>query len=109
MAKKIALKSLPASVQKQIRQGMALCEGFTGHQAQVEVVDSPAQPKVLLRVGYLEGVIYSAVRDGETQKYLHEFSESARPLLCVTPDGRQLFILGGGYDFTDCGIEDRVS
>lgn len=109
MRKKVALHTLPASLQTQLRQGMQLCEGFTGHQAQVEIVDSPAPPKVLLRVGYLEGVIYSAVRDGEEQKYLHEFSESARPLLCVTPDGHQLIILGGGFDFTDCGIVDRVS
>lgn len=56
-------------------------------------------------VGDLEGVIYRTRDDG--QRYVHEFKKSARPVLYVTDDGRQIYALAGAYSFTDRGFEDR--
>lgn len=36
---------------------------------------------------------------------VHKFKRDARPFLAATPD--QLFIVGGSYEVTDHGIEDR--
>jgi len=65
---------------------------------------------VVFRVGTVDGVLYTTVRDGRTEKYIHEFRKKSRPhlaVLAVSHDGKQLFILGGGYTFTERGIVDH--
>lgn len=64
------------------------------------------RPAAALMVGELEGVIYRASSDGE--KYIHEFKKNARPALAVSHDGKQIYILAGGYEFTDRGFEDKA-
>jgi len=66
-------------------------------------VDEQA-PAVLAVVGKLVGVIYEALGDGEL--YRHDFKESARPVLAVSHDGKQLYALAGVYRFTDRGFVD---
>lgn len=81
-------------------------EQFTGHGAEeVGTVDYPA-PKVLAIVGDLDGVLYTTVRDGITERYKHEFAARDKPMLCVSPEGR-LYIVGGHYRFTERGIVDK--
>lgn len=64
-------------------------------------------PKTGLVIGELDGVLYTTVRDGKTEKYIHEFKKRSRPLLIASSDGQSLHIVGGQYEFTNAGIEDR--
>lgn len=57
-------------------------------------------------MGPLLGVAYEARRDGQTQRYFHEFKKSARPKLVASDDGRNLYIDGGHFKVTDRGVED---
>jgi hypothetical protein len=82
---------------------------FTGHDAdEVVEVDKPILPDVMLVVGDIDGVLYTTVRDGKTEKYIHKFKKNCRPLFTVSPDGKQIFMLGGSYDFTERGIVDKT-
>lgn len=68
-----------------------------------DVVELDAEPAVVvLRVGALCGVLYEAL-DNETP-YLHRFNKTRRPDLFVSADGSQIYILSGGYKFTDRGF-----
>jgi hypothetical protein len=58
-------------------------------------------------IGELDLVGYRTKRDGRTERYGHHFRKSSRPLLAVSSDGKQLHIVGGQYEFTEAGIEDR--
>jgi hypothetical protein len=59
--------------------------------------------KICLVVGYAVGILYQSL-GGEL--FDHRFKESARPLLVVTSDGTQTFMLKGAYRFTDRGFLD---
>lgn len=85
----------------------ARLERFSGHAA--KTVTRVREPHVAaaLVVGKLDGVLYSTVRDGRAEKYIHKFRSNSRPLLCASSDGRQLRIVGGRFEFTEAGIEDR--
>lgn len=58
------------------------------------------RPETVLEVGWFFGIIYIS----EGQKYLHKFNANNRPLVFVSADGRQIYILKGGYKFTDRGF-----
>lgn len=84
-----------------------LFERFTGHDAEaIAKVRLPPFPSHMAIVGELDGVLYTTTRDGVEEKYIHEFRKRDRPLLCVSPDGEQLFIIAGRYVFTERGIVD---
>lgn len=51
--------------------------------------------------------MYTTVRDGEVEKYIHRFKKSARPILAASHDGKQLVLIGGDFVFTECGITDN--
>lgn len=98
----------PVSVQRQIDQGLQLFKDFRGDEPQnIDRVKIPPAPKVLMMLGECSGVMYETDRDGERETYLHRFKKSSRPALCVTPDGKTLYLIGGVYQVTDRGIEDR--
>ena len=90
------------------RQKAALLyERFTGHEAEpLFTVDIPPPPSHVAIIGSLTAVCYSTVRDGRAEDYIHEFAEKDQPLLAVSPNGRQLFIVEGRYRFTSLGIVD---
>ena len=84
-----------------------LYEKFTGHDgADSVVIDKPLIPDVMCVIGDIDGIMYTTMRDGKTEKYLHKFKKSARPLFCVSPDGLSLHLIGGSYQFGERGIED---
>jgi len=61
-------------------------------------------PDVLVQLGTLRAVVYTADRgDGGDRQYIH-FMEN-EPLLTCDPDGKQLYIVGGRYRVTRRGIE----
>jgi hypothetical protein len=87
-----------------------LFERFTGHDAEevgtVEVRELK-DGDVVAQIGKCDGILYTAVRDGVTERYIHEFAAKDRPLFCVTEDGRQILLIGGRYLFTEKGIVDK--
>ena len=98
---------MPRRKSEKIVQAIDLYERFTG--AQPRYIDHYTLPvyDVGMKIGVLEGVLYSAKRDGVTEKYFHEFKTSSRPLLASSWDGKQIYIIGGRYNFTEDGIVDK--
>jgi len=81
---------------------------FTGHDPEaIGKVKIPDLPKVGVAIGELDGVLYTTVRDGVTEKYIHKFHKRDKPLLVVSPDGKSMFLVGGNYTFTERGIVDK--
>lgn len=99
---------VPLSRRAKVEHAAKLYENFSGHDAEEIIsIDKPDMPDVMLRVGEIDGVMYSTVRDGVPEKYIHKFNKSCRPIFAVSHDGKQLFMLGGAYDFTERGIVDH--
>lgn len=91
----------------ELRKGAALYTKFTGHE-DVDVVKATIRPmpKVAVEIGKVDGILYTTVRDGVTEKYIHKFKSRSRPLFAVSTDGKQLFLLGGAFTFGERGIVD---
>jgi len=87
-------------------------EEFSGLGARkVLTVRARSQSREGLVIGELDLIGYRTKRvgiaGGKMIRYAHDFSKGSRPLLAVSKDGKQLHIVGGQYEFTDAGIEDR--
>lgn len=84
---------------------------FTGHEPGKVIKAHVSNEREGLVIGELDLIGYRVKREGvnggRLVRYGHQFKKSARPLLAVTKDGHQLFIVGGRYEFTEAGIEDR--
>jgi hypothetical protein len=90
-----------------VSRAASLFERFSGHLAEViGKIRVPPQPKVAACIGECDGVLYTTVRDGKVERYIHKFAASDKPLLCVSADGRQILLVGGRYRFTELGIVD---
>ena len=90
-----------------LRRGAALYTAFTGHEdLTISKISIPDAPKELVEIGHVDGILYTTVRDGVTEKYIHKFKKSSRPLFAVSPDGKQLYMLGGAFTFGERGIVD---
>lgn len=90
-----------------VRKAANLWQRFSGGDIDSAVrVQIPDTPAVAAPIGSLDAVMYTTVRDGKVERYIHRFAKSDRPLLAVTPDGRQMLIVGGLYRFTEAGIVD---
>ena len=90
-----------------VERAVSLFERFTGHDAvSIGVWKVPDVPDTLAVIGPVDFIGYTTVRDGETEKYIHRFKASDRPLLAIAPDGTQIFLVGGRYIFTERGIVD---
>lgn len=86
-------------------------EDFTGHRADKVIETTIKTPRKGLVIGELDLIGYRVKREGVEEgrlvPYGHQFSKKSRPLLAVSEDGKQLLIVGGRYEFTEAGIEDR--
>jgi hypothetical protein len=87
-------------------------EDFSGHAPQKTIrVRARSNQTTGLVIGELDLIGYRTKRDGiagdKLLRYAHDFSKGSRPLLAVSSDGKQLHIVGGQYEFTEAGIEDR--
>lgn len=92
---------------RDVQKAADLYERFSGHEAEaVGKIKVPPLPKVGVSIGEIDGVLYTTVRDGVVEKYIHKFKASDKPLFVVSPDGKQLFLIGGRYRFTERGIVD---
>jgi hypothetical protein len=99
---------IPRASRNDIEKAADLYERFSGHEAEeVGRVTVPPLPKVGVAIGEVDGILYSTVRDGKHEKYIHKFHKADKPLFVVSPDGKTLFLIGGCYTFTERGIVDR--
>lgn len=93
--------------QDDLARAADLYERFSGHQAEVvgKIRINPIG-KVGVAIGEVDGILYSTVRDGQLEKYIHKFRKADKPLFVVSPDGKSLHLVGGNYSFTERGIVD---
>jgi hypothetical protein len=95
------------SARDEFEQAARLYQRFTGHAAApLADVPAPRVPRVGLAIGTCDGLLYTTVRDGAKEAYIHRFKAADRPLFVVSPDGLQLFLVGGRFRFTERGIVD---
>ena len=93
-------------IEHDIKRAKQLGFDFSGHNPKrLNKISIPNTPNVGLAIGQVLGIIYQTKRDGVLEKYIHRFtSKQSRPLLVTSPDGKQLLLVGGSYNFTDRGI-----
>lgn len=92
--------------QRAVSQAAKLYTDFRGEEpAYIDVVSLDVAP-VMLLIGECDGLLYTTRRDGKVESYVHKFKKSARPLLTCSNTGKQLYLIGGRYRFTDAGIID---
>lgn len=100
---------VPVAKSTQLRKAEQLYEDFSGHEAEViGRMPKPVVPDVALAIGEVDGILYSTIRNGKVERYIHRFKAKSRPLLASSHDGKQLYLLGGAYDFTERGIVDKT-
>ncbi len=107
--KKVARASnpVPPSSRAKLTAATKLYEEFSGHDG--DFIDTVKAPHfdTGLTVGECDGILYTTIRDGEKESYIHKFKKSARPLLAASHDGASLALIGGNFNFTDRGIVDN--
>jgi hypothetical protein len=95
------------SARSQAQKAALLFERFTGHDTtKPQVINVDPLPSAVAVIGECDGILYTTVRDGRKERYIHEFKAKDKPLLCISPDGRQILLIGGAYIFTERGIVD---
>lgn len=93
---------------KEVQKAARLYEKFSGHEAEaIGRVKVKPLPKVGVAIGDIDGVLYTTIRDGKVEKYIHKFAAKDKPLFVVSPNGDALFLVGGRYTFTERGIVDK--
>lgn len=98
---------VPLSRAAKIEEAMRRYIAFSGHEP--EFIDEYPLTKsdVMFKVGMCDGVMYTTVRDGKTEKYVHRFKSRARPILASKHDGSMIGFVDGNYTFTERGIVDN--
>jgi len=107
--KKVVRRKNPvdkANRQTQIEHAMALFKRFRLDDPQHVDDVKFSTPEVGMVIGDCDGILYTTVRNGKTERYQHDFKKSARPLLVASWDGKQVLLVGGNYNFTQDGITD---
>ncbi|MDE2020928.1 MAG: hypothetical protein KGJ13_11380 [Patescibacteria group bacterium] len=93
---------------KAVQKAAALYTRFSGHEAEsLGKIKVKPLPAVGVAVGEVDGILYTTCRDGRVEKYIHKFHSKDKPLFVVSPDGKQLLLVGGNYTFTERGIVDK--
>lgn len=97
---------VPATRQTQIEHAMKLYKRFRLDDPEfVDEVDHP-HVEVAMVIGECDGVLYTTIRNGRKEEYIHEFAKKSKPLLVASWDGKQVLLVGGKYNFTEQGITD---
>lgn len=90
-----------------VKQANDLFKSFSGMDTEHRKKIKTKTHDVVMQIGKLDGVLYTTVRDGAIEKYVHKFRPKSKPILGVSHDGKRLYVIGGKYQFTDRGIEDK--
>lgn len=112
-AKAVLRKATARKVQKNPspRSAKALATKFHGRTpdpSEVTRLTKPKIPNTLANIGKIFAIEYIAERDGKEYRFRHVFKAKARPHLAVSPDGKNAFMLGGAWVFTEDGFEDET-
>jgi hypothetical protein len=107
-----ALASMRRRNPESLDEAARRLEDFSGHAVKKTIQVSPRSHQTTgLVIGELDLIGYrtkrAGIAAGKLIRYAHDFSKGSRPLLAVSSDGKQLHIVGGRYEFTEAGIEDR--
>ena len=106
--KKTRKRNPRTETQRQINAASNLYRVFREAEPKhVNRVRLSPNPRVLMEIGKLDGVLYTTTHQGKKVSYIHKFTNRARPTLAASFDGKRLFVLGGAYNFTADGIVDR--
>ena len=102
----IAFKTM-AHKQTDIARAAKLAAKFHGRApSEFQHVRIPSMPAAVACIGRISVIQYIAERDGKTYEFRHAFKNSARPHLCVSPDGQSVYMIGGSWTFTQDGFVD---
>lgn len=102
------LQANPTPRREQVAQAARRIARFTGMpDVTTRKIRVSPRDDVVLDIGRVDGILYSTIRDGTAEKYIHRFARNSRPLLSASPDGKRLYLRGGAFTFTDRGIVDR--
>jgi hypothetical protein len=92
--------------QQQVIQAIQLFERFRLSEPKFVDEIEIERHDVLMKIGIVNAIEYDTVRNGKKEFYRHEFTGKSRPDLAASFDGKQLYILGGHYNFKAEGIVD---
>lgn len=95
------------ATKRRVAQAISLFRRFRGEDPDYITKLSLPTTDVAMLIGKCDGILYTTSRNGKTEKYIHTFTGKSRPLLVSSWDGKQLYLLGGAYNFTEEGIVDR--
>lgn len=99
---------IPDELKEEVSEAIDRFTDFRGDEPDfIETMELKPIDPVMLTIGQCTGIMYETTRDGQKEKYIHQFKKTAQPLLCVSSDGLQLYLIGGSYSVTDRGIEDN--
>jgi hypothetical protein len=94
-----------ASEEQQLAQARARFADFHGRApryGEIIAIEGLTVPTLGLAIGHMTAIGYHAAGTGKF--FSHDFSSARRPVLFVNSDGRQVYILKGGYRFTERGF-----
>lgn len=87
-----------------------LAARFHGRQpdeSEIVAYPAPKLPGAMANIGEIFAIEYLAERDGKAYRFRHVFKVKSRPQLAVSPDGKFVTMIGGSWEFTEDGFEDR--
>lgn len=93
--------------QATLAQAAKLFEGFRERDVSQIITRELMIPDVAVAIGDLHALEYRTTHGARRELYRHQFAPWARPDFLVSPDGRQLIVLGGSFRFTPRGIVDK--
>lgn len=96
----------PATKSAKVNRAVALYERFRLENPEYVEEINLTLPDVAMVVGECDGILYTTIRDGKKEKYVHKFAAKSKPTLAASSDGKQLLLIGGHYNFTERGIVD---
>jgi hypothetical protein len=107
-----ARRANPEALPQKLDAAAQKLEDFSGREARRVIhAKSRSADKTGLVVGEIDRIGYVTAREGieggRETAFDHKFRKGSRPLLAATTDGKQLHVVGGRYEFTEAGIEDR--
>lgn len=92
---------MSSGVNAAIARAKKLFRDFSGRAPQ-DILTLNVKDDVVVRLGKLEGIVYTAKRDDKAETYYHKFDNP--PPLYVSGDGKRIYVPQGNFKFTPRGF-----
>jgi hypothetical protein len=93
--------------QERLQHAIKLYSGFREERPdRVGEHELPADDTGVV-MGDCIGIVYQTTIDGKREKFMHQFTARAAPMLAASWDGQHLYLLGGRYRVGPRGIVDQ--